>query len=179
VFAAQMLNFPVASGTSGHLLGGVLAAVLVGPWIGALCIAVVLLVQTLFADGGLTALGLNTVNMALVGAFGGYLIFVAVRRFLPASRTGVVVASGVAAGLTVPLAALAFVGEYSLGGTVGLQLGALTTAMLGVHILIGVGEAVITAMTIGAVMSARPDLVYGARGLPLAVEIDQPAGQAV
>ena len=99
IFAVQMLNFPVASGTSGHLLGGVLAAVLVGPWVGALCVAVVLVVQALlFADGGLSALGLNIVNMALVTAFGGYAVFAAGRKVLPKSRTGVMVASGVAAG---------------------------------------------------------------------------------
>ena len=83
VFAVQMLNFPVANGTSGHLLGGVLAAVLVGPYAGALAVTVVLVVQALlFADGGLSALGLNVVNMALVGAFAGYGVFLVVRRLL-------------------------------------------------------------------------------------------------
>src|SRR6185295_17988242 len=98
VFAVQMLNFPVAGGTSGHLLGGVLAAVLVGPYVGAVCIAVVLVVQALlFADGGLTALGLNVVNMALVTAFGGYGIFRVFRRVLPRTHAAVVVGSGIAA----------------------------------------------------------------------------------
>ena len=95
VFAVQMLNFPVAAGTSGHLLGAVLAAVLVGPWAGALCVTVVLVVQALlFADGGLSALGLNVINMAMIGAFAGYGLFVVPRRVLPATARGVVVAAG-------------------------------------------------------------------------------------
>ncbi|HZB72108.1 MAG TPA: energy-coupling factor ABC transporter permease, partial [Acidimicrobiales bacterium] len=99
VFAVQMLNFPVASGTSGHLLGAVLAAVLVGPWAAVICIAVVLLVQALFADGGLTALGLNIVNMGLIGALGGYAVFLGARWLLPKTKGGVVAASAVAATL--------------------------------------------------------------------------------
>jgi cobalt/nickel transport system permease protein len=166
VFAVQMLNFPVAGGTSGHLLGGVLAAVLVGPWIGALCVSVVLVVQALlFADGGLSALGLNVVNMALVGAVGGYGLFVLARRVLPAVRSSVVAASAVAAGLSVVLAALAFTTQYAIGGTGGASLGRVAGAMLGVHVLIGIGEAVITAMTVSAVLGARADLVYGAADL--------------
>src|SRR5918996_1795825 len=119
IFAVQMLNFPVAAGTSGHLLGGVLAAVLVGPWAGAICVAVVLVVQSLFADGGLTALGLNITNMAVVGVFGGWAVFWLLRRALPATRTSVVAASGIAAGVSVVLAAAAFVVEFAIGGTGG------------------------------------------------------------
>lgn len=165
VFAAQMLNFPVAAGTSGHLIGAVLAAVLVGPWAGTVCIAVVLLVQTLFADGGLTALGLNMVNMALVAGVGGYGLFAVARRVLGRSRRSVIVASGVAAGSSVLLAATAFVVEYSLGGTSGISLARVAGAVLSVHMLIGIGEGVITAMTVATVMGVRPDLVYGARGV--------------
>ncbi|MEX5707948.1 energy-coupling factor ABC transporter permease [Parafrankia sp. FMc6] len=165
VFAAQMLNFPVAMGTSGHLLGGALAAVLVGPWLGAIALAVVLGVQSLFADGGLTALGLNITNMAVVGALGGYGLFWLVRRLLPPHAPSVVAASAVAAFLTVPLAAGAFVIEFAIGGTVDLPLSGVAGAVLGVHLLIGIGEAVITAATVSLVMSTRPDLVYGARDL--------------
>jgi cobalt/nickel transport system permease protein len=168
VFAVQMLNFPVASGTSGHLLGGALAAVLVGPWLGAVCIAVVLLVQALlFADGGLTALGLNVVNMAIVTSFGGYLAFLGLRRLLPRRPTSVVLASGIAAGLGVVLAALAFTFEYAVGGTGGASVRTVGAAMVGVHLLIGIGEGVITAMTVSAVLTSRPDLVWGARDLDL------------
>ena len=117
IFAVQMLNFPVASGTSGHLLGGVLAAVLVGPWVGAVCVSVVLLVQALlFADGGLSALGLNIVNMAIVAGFGGYAIYATLRKVLPTNRGGVMAASGIAAGLGVVLASLAFTLQYAIGG---------------------------------------------------------------
>jgi cobalt/nickel transport system permease protein len=165
VFAAQMLNFPVAAGTSGHLIGGVLAAVLVGPWSGAVCIAVVLLVQALFADGGLTALGLNIFNMALVAGVGGYALFTVARRVLGRSRRSVVLASGVAAGASVLLAATAFVIEYSLGGTSGVSLTSVAGAVLGVHTLIAIGEGVITAMTVASVVTVRPDLVYGAKGV--------------
>ena len=166
VFAVQMLNFPVAGGTSGHLLGGALAAVLVGPWVGALCVSVVLMVQALlFADGGLSAIGLNVLNMALVGAFAGWGLFVLARRFLPATRAGVATASGIAAFLSVVLASLAFAAEYALGGTGGASVGRVTTAMVSVHVLIGIGEALITAMTVSAVVAVRPDLVHGATDL--------------
>ena len=94
VFAAQLMNFPVAGGTSGHLLGAVLAAVLVGPWTGALCVTVVLLVQGLvFADGGITAIGVNVTDMAVIGLAAGYLVFLALRAVLPSTRAGVVVAA--------------------------------------------------------------------------------------
>lgn len=163
VFAAQMINFPVAAGTSGHLLGGVLAAVLVGPWLGALVLTVVLVVQGFFfADGGLSALGLNVFNMALLGTLGGYLIYRGLLALLPKNRTGTLIATGVAAGLSVPLAAFAFVLEYAIGGEGGAGLGTVAAAMGGVHLLIGVGEGLITALVVGAVLSTRPDLVAAA-----------------
>jgi cobalt/nickel transport system permease protein len=166
IFAVQMLNFPVAAGTSGHLLGGALAAVLVGPWAGALCVSVVLLVQgLLFADGGLSALGLNIVNMALVTAWGGYAVFLLLRRALPATKTSVTVSAGVAAGISVVLASLAFVVEYAIGGNGGASVGTVFAVMVGVHTLIGIGEGIITALTVGVVLGVRPDLVYGAADL--------------
>ena len=166
VFAVQMLNFPVASGTSGHLLGGALAAVLVGPWVGSLCVAVVLVVQALlFADGGLSALGLNITNLALVGTLVGYGAFLAARRVLPANAGGVTAASAVAGLVSVVAAALAFALEYAIGGTAGVPAGTVAWAMVGVHVLIGIGEAAITALTVGAVLATRPDLVHGARHL--------------
>lgn len=168
IFAVQMLNFPVASGTSGHLLGGVLAAVLVGPWAGALCVTVVLFVQALlFADGGLSALGLNVINMAFVGAFVGYGFFLAVRKILPTKKSSVVMSAGIAAALAPVLAAVVFSLEYALGGNGAASVGKVAAAMIGVHVLIGIGEGIITAMTISAVMASRPDLVYGAQDLLL------------
>ena len=163
VFAAQMINFPVAAGTSGHLIGGVLAAVLVGPWLGATVLAVVLVVQAIvFADGGLSALGLNIFNMAIVGALGGYLIYALLRRVLPKTRSALSAAAGVAAGISVVLAALGFSAQYAIGGAGGVSITTVTTAMVGVHILIGIGEGLITALIVGAVLSSRPDLVHGA-----------------
>src|SRR4051794_178952 len=146
VFAVQMLNFPVANGTSGHLLGGVLAAVLVGPYAGALAVTVVLVVQgLLFADGGLSALGLNVINMALVGAYGGYGVFLVVRRLLGRTSASVVSAAAVAAFLAPVLASVLFVVEYAIGGNDAVSIGAVAGSMVGVHVLIGIGEGAITA----------------------------------
>ena len=181
IFAVQMLNFPVAAGTSGHLLGGVLAAVLVGPWAGCICVAVVLVVQSLYADGGLTALGLNITNMAVVGVFGGWAIFRLLRRALPATKTSVVVSAGIAAGISVVLAAGAFVVEYAIGGAGNAPVGTVFAAMVGVHTLIGIGEGIITALTVGVVLGVRPDLVYGAQDLQvplvLGTEPERAAGE--
>ncbi|BAU83875.1 ABC-type cobalt transporter [Streptomyces laurentii] len=166
VFAVQMLNFPVAAGTSGHLLGGALAAILVGPYTGVLCIAVVLLMQgVLFADGGLTALGVNVTVMGVVTVVVAYALFRGLVLVLPRTRRSVTVASFVAALVSVPAAATAFTAIYALGGTTDVPIGKVLTAMVGVHVLIGVGEAVITMLTVGAVIAVRPDLVHGARGL--------------
>jgi cobalt/nickel transport system permease protein len=166
IFAVQMLNFPVAVGTSGHLLGGALAAILVGPYTGVLCISVVLLMQgILFADGGLTALGVNILDMAVVATVVAYALFRGLVKILPRTRRSVTVASFVAALVSVPAAALAFTAMYAMGGTSDIPIGKVLVGMVGVHVLIGIGEAAITALTVGAVIAVRPDLVYGARGL--------------
>ena len=164
IFAVQMLNFPVAAGTSGHLLGGALAAILVGPYTGVLCVSVVLLLQgVLFADGGLTALGVNITDMGVVTVLVAYGLFRGLLRLLPRARSAVTIASFVAALVSVPAAATAFTGIYALGGTTDVSLGKVFAAMVGVHVLIGIGEAAITALTVGAVVAVRPDLVYAAR----------------
>ncbi|MFE6826852.1 energy-coupling factor ABC transporter permease [Streptomyces sp. NPDC057690] len=166
IFAVQMLNFPVAAGTSGHLLGGALAAILVGPYTGVLCVSVVLLMQgILFADGGLTALGVNITDMAIVTTVVAYAVFRGLVKVLPRGRRSITVASFVAAVLSVPAAAVAFTLIYWIGGTTDVSIGKVATAMIGVHVLIGIGEAVITALTVGAVVAVRPDLVHGARDL--------------
>ncbi|WP_078631267.1 energy-coupling factor ABC transporter permease [Streptomyces griseoaurantiacus] len=166
IFAVQMLNFPVAAGTSGHLLGGALAAILVGPYTGVLCVSVVLLMQgILFADGGLTALGVNVIDMALTTTVVAYAVFRGLVKVLPRTRRSVTVASFAAAVLSVPAAACVFTLIYAIGGTTDVSIGKVATAMIGVHVLIGIGEAVITALTVGAVIAVRPDLVHGARGL--------------
>jgi cobalt/nickel transport system permease protein len=157
VFAAQMLNFPVAGGTSGHLLGGVLAAVLLGPGAAAIVIACVLIVQALlFSDGGVLALGANIFNMSFIGAVAGYAIYRSARRFLPGLR-GLISAVFFAAWLSTVLASVTCAGELSLSGT--LPPGVVFPAIVGVHALIGIGEGVITSLVILAIARTRPDLL--------------------
>ena len=157
VFAAQMLNFPVAGGTSGHLLGGVLAAVLLGPGAAAIVIACVLLVQALlFSDGGVLALGANIFNMAFIGAMVGYTIYRVVFRFLPGLR-GRIAAVFFASWCSTVLASLTCAGELALSGT--LAPAVVFPAMLGTHALIGIGEGLITSLVILTIARPRPDLL--------------------
>lgn len=180
VFAAQMINFPVGVGTSGHLMGGALAAVLVGPWTAVLVVSVVLMVQALvFADGGLTALGTNITLIGLVTVLVGWAVTKVVLRFLPKRPTSVVPAAFVGALLSVPAAAGVFVVLYTIGGATQLPFGPLMATMLGWHTLIGLGEAFITAATVGAVVAVRPDLVYAARGLTSQLVLRTPDGQEI
>ncbi|MGH8838257.1 MAG: energy-coupling factor ABC transporter permease, partial [Jiangellaceae bacterium] len=172
VFAVQMLNFPVGVGTSGHLMGGALATALVGPWTAVLCVSVVLMVQALlFADGGLTALGTNVTLIAVVTATVGWFVIKAVLAVLPRRPASVVPACAVGALVSVPAAALVFVMLFAIGGNANLSLETLTATMLGWHVLIGIGEAVITALTVSAVVAVRPDLVYAAHGLRPALKL--------
>ncbi|MBB1242412.1 energy-coupling factor ABC transporter permease [Streptomyces durbertensis] len=166
VFAVQMINFPVGAGTSGHLMGGALAAILVGPYTAVLCLSVVLLIQALlFADGGLTALGVNITLLGVVAVLVAYPLFRLLTKTLPRGRSSVGIAAFVAALVSVPAAAVAFTGLFAIGGTADVPLGRVLAAMVGVHAAIGLGEAAITAMTVGAVLAVRPDLVHGARDL--------------
>lgn len=166
VFAAQMINFPVGAGTSGHLMGGALAAVLVGPWTAVLCLSVVLLVQgLLMADGGITALGTNITLMGVTTVVVGWGVFVLLRRVLPSRLSMVAPAAAVGAFVSVPVAALVFTGLFAVGGTAPVDLGAVATAMIGWHCLIGLGEAAVTGLVVASVVRSRPDLVLGARPL--------------
>lgn len=166
VFAAQMLNFPVGAGTSGHLIGGALAAVLVGPAMATLCLTVVLAVQALlFADGGVSALGTNVVLMAVVAVWVGYGVCRGVLVLLPRRLASVPVAAGVGAFISVPIAAATFAGLYAVGGAAPVPLDRLVVAMVGWHVLIGIGEAIITALVVSSLIASRPDLVHVARGL--------------
>ena len=172
IFAMQMLNFPVATGTSGHLLGGALAAILVGPWIASLCMTVVFAVQALvFADGGLSALGLNVILMGFTTCFAGYAVFRLLQRILPTTRRSLIAASAVAAWCGVVAASVVFVGYYAVGGTGDVAISTVAGAMVGVHVVIGIGEAVITGLTVAAVSSVRPDLIYGADELVVVPEV--------
>jgi cobalt/nickel transport system permease protein len=157
IFVAQMINFPVIGGTSGHLLGGVLAALLLGPAEAVLIMVVVLSTQCfLFADGGLLSLGANVLNMGLAAPIGGYALFrlSAARLRSPAGRFA---AAALAAWFSVVLASVFCVGELAWSGTVAWRLG--FPAMAGVHILIGAGEALITTLILAAIAKTRPELL--------------------
>ena len=191
VFAAQMVNFPVAAGTSGHLIGAALAAILIGPYAAVLAMTVVLTVQALvFADGGLSALGLNLVNLAVLAVVAGWFTFRGVMWLVARggerrgerrlggdvrggvrrpSPTRVGVAAGVAGFVSVLAAASGFIVEFVVGGNVPLSAETVAAAMLGVHAVIGVGEGLITALVVSAIVVVRPDLVYGLRSRRTAV----------
>jgi cobalt/nickel transport system permease protein len=176
VFAAQMLNFPVAGGTSGHFLGAALAAILLGPWLACLVLAVALLVQAfLFADGGVSALGANVLNMGVVGALGAGLVMGVAMRVLPRTRRAFLGATAVASWLAVVAGAIACSFELALSGTV--PLGTVLPAMLGVHVVIGLGEAAITVAALSALMATRPDLIAGWAPAPQAQARIRPVPQ--
>jgi cobalt/nickel transport system permease protein len=159
VFAAQMINFPVAAGTSGHLIGATLAAVLLGPWAAIVVMTAVLVVQCLlFADGGLLALGANVFNMAILGAGGGYLLYALFRRIMP-GLAGRYAATAIAAWGSTVIASAACAGELAWSGLAPWD--AVFAAMVNVHIVIGIGEAVITVLVLSALRSVRPELVEG------------------
>lgn len=166
IFAVQMINFPILPGASGHLLGGALAAILVGPYTGVLCISIVLVVQSLlFADGGVTALGMNITNMALIGVAAGYLTAVALyglvrRRHPDRSIPALGVVAFISALVATVCASMGFVIQYAIGGAAPTSLGTVAGYMFGTHVLIGIGEGLITAVTVMAVARSRPDLVY-------------------
>ena len=157
VFAAQMINFPVAGGTSGHLIGGVLAAVLLGPSAAVLVLTMVLAVQCLlFADGGMLALGANVLNMAVVDAVGGYMIYRGLCLVLRGKR-GRVAAAAFAAWAGAVLASVVCAWELATSGIASARVA--FPAMAGVHMLIGIGEGLITAMVLVSVWAARPELI--------------------
>lgn len=162
IFAAQMMNFPVAGGTSGHMLGGALAAILVGPWAAVLIMTTVVGVQALvFQDGGLAALGANVFNMGILTAFVGYAIFRATAGIMRGSRTAMLAGAFAAAWITVMVSAFATSAQLAMSGTSPWSV--VLPAMMGVHALIGIGEGLITAGAVGLVLSARPDLLRVAR----------------
>ncbi|MDX2214722.1 MAG: cobalt transporter CbiM [Oculatellaceae cyanobacterium bins.114] len=160
IFAAQMINFPIPGGTSGHLVGGTLAAVLLGPWAGSLVVSVVFIVQSVFfQDGGLTVLGANIFNMGLIGTFAGYYLYKVVRSAVGFNTwRGTAIAVVVASWISVVIAAIVCAFQLALSGTVAL--GVALTAMVSWHVLIGIGEALITLAAISYVWRTRPDLLY-------------------
>lgn len=158
VFAAQMFNFQVVGGTSGHLLGGVLAAVLLGPWAGTLVMACVIAVQALvFQDGGLVVMGANIFNMGGVGTLGGFFLYQALARMLGGEERARIPAAGIAAWCSVVAGSSIMAVELALSGTT--PLGLALPAMVGVHLLIGIGEALITMAALGFIAVTRADLL--------------------
>lgn len=151
---------PLAVGTEGHLLGGTLAVALLGPWLGPLVITVVTVVQALFlGDGGLSTLGINVVNLALIPAAVGYPILLGLRRLLPRGPTGTAVAAGIAAAVAVLAAAALFTAEYAVGGVVGIPLRTVAVTTLGVYALVAVLEGVVTGLVVRGLLAVRADLV--------------------
>lgn len=166
IFAAQMLNFPVAGGTSGHFLGAVFSSVLLGPWASLLIMTIVLIVQCLgFADGGLTALGSNIFNMGIIGALGGYGIFSIIYTLFRKSRKGFFVALAVSSWFSIVMGASAAAIELAISRTSPLKIA--LPAMAGVHAIIGMGEAIITTTAVSLILKTRPDLVrsYTTKGV--------------
>ena len=157
IFAAQMFNFQVGPGMTGHLLGGVLAAVLLGPWAGTLVMASVVAVQALvYQDGGLLVLGANIFNMGVIGTLGGYAVYRILCRLLGGEHKARIPAAGIAAWLAVVAGATAMSVELALSGTTELLIAMPT--MVGIHVLIGIGEAVITMAALAFIQATRSDL---------------------
>lgn len=160
IFAAQMINFPIPGGTSGHLLGGTLAGVLLGPWAGSLVMTVVFIVQAfLFQDGGVTALGANIFNMGLIGTFGGYYLYRAIRNAMGRDDSkAILTGAAIAAWVSVMIAAIVCAFQLSISGAVPLPVA--LSAMTFWHLMIGIGEAVITVIALSYILKTRPDLIH-------------------
>ena len=161
IFVLQMINFPVAAGTSGHLLGGALAVIVLGPRLGLICLSVVVIIQSLlFADGGLSALGVNVLNMAIVTSATSWFIVKYWIKFIGKNKTSIVTVSVLAGILSVVFSSIAFTIQYAIGGTISIPVGTVLIAMVSTHLIIGLGEGIITALIITLLMRVRPDLVY-------------------
>ena len=161
IFVLQMINFPIAAGTSGHLLGGALAVIVLGPSLGIICISIVVVIQSLlFADGGLSALGVNVLNMAIITSLTGWLTITFWKKIFGDSQFTLISGSVIAGLLSVVFSSIAFVMEYAIGGTVSVPLGSVLIAMISTHLFIGLGEGIITALIISLLLRVRSDLVY-------------------
>lgn len=165
VFVAQMINFPVVGGTSGHLMGAVLISVLLGPSAAVVVLTTVLIVQSLFfADGGILSLGANVFNMAIVGCVGGWSVYAIVSRLASGER-GRLLAAIFASWVSIVLASLICAGELAWSNTIPWSFGFPT--MAGIHMIIGLGEALITGLVVAAVSRSRPDLISPTKGAVL------------
>jgi len=159
IFAGQMLNFTIPGGTSGHLLGGALAAALLGPWGGVLVMTTVVGIQgLLFQDGGLVVMGINIINMGIVTSFSGYFVYRLIKRWLK-GNTGTLMGGFVAGWVSVVLTSLFASVELALSGTSPLIVA--LPAMVGIHVMIGIGEGLLTTFALSFILAARRDLVTG------------------
>jgi len=159
IFAGQMLNFTIPGGTSGHLLGGALAAIILGPWAAVLVLTSVVAVQALlFQDGGLVVMSLNIINMGVITSFVGYFAYKGLSLIFK-DKTGMFPSSFVAGWLSVVITSAFVAVELALSGTSSLRIA--LPAMLGVHALIGVGEGLLTAFALGFIGAVRPDILTG------------------
>ncbi|MGQ9845850.1 MAG: cobalt transporter CbiM [Caldisericia bacterium] len=156
IFAAQMLNFPVLNGTSGHFVGGVLAGIVLGPFAGSIVMSVVLIIQSLlFGDGGVLALGANIFNMGIIGTILGYYIFILLNKVF---KEKIYINSFIAAWLAVVLGALSCSIQLALSKTVPIYLG--LPSMVSIHALIGIGEGLITSLVLSFLYKTRKDLIF-------------------
>ena len=161
IFVLQMINFPIAAGTSGHLLGGALAVIVLGPRLGLICLSVVVIIQSLlFADGGLSALGVNVLNMAIVTSATSWFIVKYWIKFIGKNKTSIVSVSVLAGILSVVFSSISFTIQYAIGGTISIPVGTVLLAMVTTHFIIGFGEGIITALIITLLIRVRPDLIY-------------------
>ena len=161
IFVLQMINFPIAAGTSGHLLGGALAVIVLGPRLGLICLSVVVIIQSLlFADGGLSALGVNVLNMAIVTSATSWFIVKYWIKLIGKNKISIVSVSVLAGILSVVFSSIAFTIQYAIGGTISIPVGTVLLAMVTTHFIIGFGEGIITALIITLLIRVRPDLIY-------------------
>jgi cobalt/nickel transport system permease protein len=161
IFVLQMINFPVAAGTSGHLLGGALAVIVLGPRLGLICLSVVVIIQSLlFADGGLSALGINVMNMAIVTSVVAWVVVKYWIKFIGKNPSSLFIVSILSGTVSVIFSSIAFMMQYILGGTVSIPIGTVLIAMISIHFFIGIGEGIITAFIVSLLVRVRPDLVY-------------------
>ena len=161
IFVLQMINFPIGAGTSGHLLGGALAVIILGPSLGIICVSIVVIIQAfIFADGGLSALGINILNMSIVTGLIGWFVIDTWKKIFGDKNFSLILGSFVAGMISVVMSSVAFVVEYALGGTVSVAISSVFIAMVTSHFLIGIGEGVITAFILSLLLKVRSDLVF-------------------
>ena len=161
IFVLQIINFPIAAGTSGHLLGGTLAVVVLGPSLGILCVSIVVIIQGLFfADGGLSALGINILNIAIITGLFSWFVIKYWTKMLGTKPITLLVGSFFAGIISVVMSSLGFVTEYALGGTVSVPIEKVVIAMVSTHFFIGIGEGLVTVLILSLLLKVRPDIIF-------------------